>query len=364
MYDLAVREADWVLADSLIRRKFKQEIPFGDRALFAFVRGDSAAGARILAEAPRVAGRRGRRLRSADLEAGRWVAIYLENLPTSEQFVRLSANPAQDVALQSSAHLALGSLALAGGRWTAAKAEFAAAERLGQTDSARVSRGLGAILPFLDIPRPDLEAIRSEIEQWEPGEDLPDAPTGPARALRPHLRLYLLGMLSSRLGAPATALRGAAELERLSAPPDAHALVRGLAHTVRADVARRSGHAAEALAALEEVRGEVSLELIGLPAFSEEHARYLRAQVLHQQGRDEEALRWLEAGFQGTPNELVYLAPAHLLRGQIYDRLGDKKQAVEQYSRFVRLWRDCDPAQGTIVEGAKAQLGQLVGEPQ
>jgi hypothetical protein len=137
-------------------------------------------------------------------------------------------------------------------------------------------------------------------------------------------------MLSSRLGVATTALRRAAELERLSAPPDAPALVRGFARTVRADVAWRSGHAVEALAALEDVHG-----------------------------RDEEALRWLEAGFQGTPNELVYLAPAHLLRGEIHDRPGDKKQAVEQYSRFVRLWRDCDPAQGTIVAGAKAQLGRL-----
>jgi hypothetical protein len=45
-----------------------------------------------------------------------------------------------------------------------------------------------------------------------------------------------------------------------------------------------------ALTVLEGVRGEVTFELIRLPYFSEEHARYLRGRLLSQ-GRDEEALR-------------------------------------------------------------------------
>jgi hypothetical protein len=62
----------------------------------------------------------------------------------------------------------------------------------------------------------------------------------------------------------------------------------------------------------------------GLPYFSGEPARYLRSLLLHQAGRDEESLRLLEVAFTGTPNELHYRAPTHLLRATIYQRLDQR----------------------------------------
>ena len=104
-------------------------------------------------------------------------------------------------------------------------------------------------------------------------------------------------------------------------------------------------------------------ELIRLPYFSEEHARYLRSLQLHQAGRDAEALRLAEVGFIGTPNELHYRAPVHLLRAEIQQRLGNHAAAAEEYSRFVSLWRACDPALRPVVEGAKAELAAMASEP-
>ena len=111
------------------------------------------------------------------------------------------------------------------------------------------------------------------------------------------------------------------------------------------------------------MRGEVPIEPLGLPYFSEEHARYLRSRLLFQAGRDEEALRLAESAFAGTPAELHYLAPAHLLRAEIQQRMGNKDAAAEEYSRFIALWRSCDPPLRPVVEGAKTQLARMVGEP-
>ncbi|HEX5574334.1 MAG TPA: hypothetical protein VFX42_00570 [Gemmatimonadales bacterium] len=56
--------------------------------------------------------------------------------------------------------------------------------------------------------------------------------------------------------------------------------MRDLALTVRADVALRRGRASEALKLLESVSGAVPVEVLALPVFSEEVARYLRAEAL------------------------------------------------------------------------------------
>jgi regulator of sirC expression with transglutaminase-like and TPR domain len=52
-----------------------------------------------------------------------------------------------------------------------------------------------------------------------------------------------------------------------------------------------------------------------------------------------------------------------LRRAELYERLGDRKQAIEHYSRFVELWKGCDPGLQPSVERAKARLASLVAEP-
>ena len=146
-------------------------------------------------------------------------------------------------------------------------------------------------------------------------------------------------------------------------PAAAVALVRDLARTIRADVEWRRGRSAEALKLLEPVRGEVPPELLVDPFFSEEGARYLRAELLYQLGDDREALQWFSNGFQGTPNEVAFLAPIHLRQAELYERLGDKEQAINHYSRFIRLWNSCDPELRPSVERARQRMSTLVAEP-
>jgi tetratricopeptide (TPR) repeat protein len=257
----------------------------------------------------------------------------------------------------------LADLGVAGGRWTVAKQELAAAARLGQSDSALVGRALAASLPFLGVPRDDVRAIRDEVKRWSPGHDASMPLPESIRPAAPHLRLYLLGLLSSRLGASAEALRLASALETLPATPETRQVVRSLARTIRADVAAALGRTNEGLTLLDGVHGAIPFELLKLRSFSEEHARYLRGRLLFQAGRHEEALRLVENGFVGTPGELLYRAPAHLLQAEIQQRLGNRGAAADQYSRFIALWRSCDPPLRPIVEETKRQLARLIAEP-
>jgi tetratricopeptide (TPR) repeat protein len=222
---------------------------------------------------------------------------------------------------------------------------------------------LAASLPFVSVARDEIRQIRGEIERWTPGQDASKPLPESIRPLAPHLRLYFLGLLSTRLGASAEALSLASKLEILPAPPESRGVVRSLARTLRADVATSLGRTNEGLTLLGDIRGEIPFELLTLPYFSEEHARYLRGRLLFQAGRDEEALRLAENAFEGTPAELQYRAPGHLLQAEIQQRLGNNSLAAEHYSRFIALWRSCDPPLRPVVEGAKRQLARMVGEP-
>jgi tetratricopeptide (TPR) repeat protein len=353
MWDLAVREEDYTRADSLLRRKFTPEkLPQGHRALLAVVRRDSAARAQLLDQI--------RGQSSGFPYAPEVIGLNLNDFAAAEEFAQAALASPRPPALRASVRQSLARLALAQGQWRVAKSELAKAE--GSLPSAGRLQALSATLPFFAVPDSELVAFRAELEQWNPRSEAPQPTPGLVSTLQPQLRLYLLGLLSSRLGDQAQAVRYSAELEKSEHPSDATTLIRDLARTIRADVEFRRGRPAQALELLEPLKGEMPPELLVNPFFTEEPARYLRAELLYRLGRNREALQWYRNGFQGTPNELVYLAPAHLRQAELYERLGDRQQAIDHYSRFVQLWKGCDPELRPSVERAKARLASLVGE--
>ena len=52
--------------------------------------------------------------------------------------------------------------------------------------------------------------------------------------------------------------------------------------------------------------------------------------------------------------------PGSLLRGQLYERRGDREQAILAYSRVVELWRDCEPDLVPRREVAERALERLL----
>jgi hypothetical protein len=139
MFDLAVREDDWARADTLIRRKFPDRLPFDVRVVFAALRRDTAGLRLLRAEGQGTAGEKGRK-RDRALEAGMLLSAYLEDLGLAEEFTRFSTRPSLPAGTRASAHLSLAGLGVAGGRWTSAKQELASAARLRRVDSALVGR--------------------------------------------------------------------------------------------------------------------------------------------------------------------------------------------------------------------------------
>jgi tetratricopeptide (TPR) repeat protein len=349
MMHLAVREDDLPRAESLVARVGKD---FADSTMFAVAHGDSATVARLLAEAGSTAGFG--QVVSAVWQVGEW----LERPAVAEPFARTAAARPEG-AVRGNAVLAENLIAQ--GRWTAADSALAAAERAATDPRARVMRGLMATLPFLAVPRARLEAIRADVAAWVPAKE--PSPPGPANELLPQVQRYVLGLLASRLGEGEVALREAAQLETAEVSEGNRPVMRSLAAAVRADVALGSRRPADALKALEAVRGEVPLDLGGASPFGEDYARFLRGEALLGTGNDGEALRWLEHGFDGTPDEMAFRAQVSLRLGDIYERKGERQKAIDSYSQFVRLWSACDPRLQPAVEGARARLARLTGEP-
>jgi tetratricopeptide (TPR) repeat protein len=360
MWDLAVREEDYQGADSMMRRMTAP--PLSMRMLLTLVRGESAARAGIVEEA------RASDSRQSQI-AARYVATFLEDFATAKSLAELDLAPRRRPPIRANAQLLLAWLEVAGGRWAGAKAAFAQAARMEEVPSVLVQMAIAATLPFLPVPRRDLDSLRREVERWSPRAEVSEPGAGLASRLSPHLRLHLLGLLSSRLGDQAGALRMARDIERAEGPDEARPAIRALALTIRADVALQSQSADEADQALEEVQGEVPLELVSVPLyttvreFTQEHARHLRVLTLRAQQKHREALQWIETSFQGAPSEIVYLAPMHLAQAEIYERLGEREKAAEHYRRFLVLWRDCDPELRPVLERAKSELARMVAEP-
>ncbi len=85
----------------------------------------------------------------------------------------------------------------------------------------------------------------------------------------------------------------------------------------------------------------------------------MRAELLRQLDRDREALAWYASRVDLFVNEVIYLAPAHLRQGEIYERFGNPKMAIQHYSRFVELWKDCDPELRPMLLDVQRRIARL-----
>jgi hypothetical protein len=160
----------------------------------------------------------------------------------------------------------------------------------------------------------------------------------------PHQRLYVLGLLASKLGEFEKALSYADSIEMLPNPAET-AVPLEYAATVRANVARDRGRpAADVLTLLEPVRGRVPAAVYGRPMFSQERARFLRAEALHGVGRDDEALRWLSDSFTVWRAGVYYKAPVLHLTARIHDANSRPDEARDAREAFDRVWSRADTA--------------------
>jgi eukaryotic-like serine/threonine-protein kinase len=89
----------------------------------------------------------------------------------------------------------------------------------------------------------------------------------------------------------------------------------------------------------------------------------VHVQLLAARGRLADARRRLErppVGF--SPGLLPIEVLRGLERGRVYERLGDREEAIAGYSLVVEAWRNADPELQTYVDEARAALARLGGE--
>ena len=219
-------------------------------------------------------------------------------------------------------------------------------------------RAVLATTPLLDVPAQSLEALRDTIARWRPYPI-----RGPSFFVfnsesQPQIRAYLLGLLDTKLGNRAAVDSSLAALRELARSADDSSVSDDFAHILRAERARGTNHLSDALREIEQFRFDLSYATprrFFWPSSS--HARFLRGEILHALGRDEEALRWYNSLTEG--HEAIYLPLRYLRLAEIAQSRGDTAEAVRHYRRFVRLWKDCDPELRPLVERAKVGLQQL-----
>ena len=353
MRGLAMHQGDTARALALMARR---PLRYGDSVQFAVAREDAATLARLRATAESPA-RNVEAVATAAWLVGQWI----QRPDAAEPFARAAAMRS-DRSIRSINTLSKNQLAQ--GRWEAADSALTIPVAGGAPGFTQIARGLTAMLPFLAVPRAPLETLRAQLAAWQPAplpHAVPSARTPPiGLAILALTRQYVLALLDSRLGDAAGALRGATVIEQTAdSVPELAAVARALAGTVRADVALVARRPADALKALEAARGMVPLEMIDGYPHTEDYARFLRGEALVALGRDDEALRWFEHGFDQTSAELIFRAPILLRLGDIYARKGEREKAIDAYGRFVRMWARCDAPLRPTVDEARRRMARL-----
>jgi tetratricopeptide (TPR) repeat protein len=294
------------------------------------------------------------------------VALFAGDLAETETVARLLTEPNRSSDVRAVGHVWLAHVQLGGGRWNAAKRELENAEDLAAPSFVLYYRVVLSLLPFLKVSNAELTDLLEAVSAL-PSEPRPNVSSlstlfSGHRGVEPFVKSYLAGLLSSRLGRRDLTNESADELERLGGIPEARTLGIDLGRAVQGHDAWFSGQTEPALEHFEAMPMEGLYTLTTSSGFySHVFARFLRAESLKAMGRDEEAIRWYASLVWTSPYELVYRAPSHLGRAEIYDRAGDTELAAEHYARFVELWEDADPEFQPMVEEARQAIIRLEG---
>ena len=204
------------------------------------------------------------------------------------------------------------------------------------------------------FPAANLRALRDTVTAWRPGASEAASFFPNEMKMLPQIRAYLSGLLSVRLRDMAAVDSSVATLRAIAQPANDSGVSQNLLHLVLAEEARSRGHLDEAMHELEQfqfaARHYVTFSF--RPAYAQ--ARFLRAEILHGLGRDDEAVHWYSS--LSEQYDAMYLPLVHLRMGEIAARRGDKVEAARQYGRFASLWKNCDPELQPVVGRARREV--------
>lgn len=224
---------------------------------------------------------------------------------------------------------------LARGRIERARALIDSAEALGPR--AGYFRAGTLLVPVVGGSRDEMRAALTSLARSDAGaSDFYAEPW----------RLYLSGSLAARLGDTLAARAAEERLLRHQDPRDgasnAVAFAPLYARVVQAERLRAAGRPADALSALGEPHMPPDRRLPHIWSFPRAHERILRANLLADTGRHDEAVRWYRTFPDPGGYDLMYLPAALLGEAQAYEATGRGAEAAAVRERLEALLRDAD----------------------
>jgi TolB-like protein len=255
-------------------------------------------------------------------------------------------------------------LALARGQWDEARDHFATLRSL--PDQLTVDQLVAEQLFYAPIETPlgDLAELRSRLVAWNDGAVTAARLSGDwTETLRPAVRLYMLGLIASRMEEPTAARTYADSLARLARElPSEATLIEGLARVVRADLAVRSDDPRSALRELEGVSMEIPPSRLMPWTSGLWHAAHVRVRAYMAMDDPENAYRWLRhfVAVWGSPRADLY-GTFHRDMASVLDAVGRHEEAALHHARFVEAWGVADPELQPQVAAASRRLQGLAG---
>ncbi len=219
----------------------------------------------------------------------------------------------------------------------------------------RIAPGVGleveadvATIPFVPVTEAELSEVADRLEALDPATIRPSGNPSVVFSshdeLHPLIREYLLGLVRARLGEAEAARRHADALSEMKLPSTAGSLAEDLAQSVRAAVLYEAGRLKEALDELVGARHSAWYgQTMVSPLFSRVGQRFLRAEILFELGRYEEAVQWYSTIGEISPPGLPYRSVSLLRMSEIAAAEGDTERASIYRAAFEELWSDADP---------------------
>ncbi|MCZ6755316.1 MAG: hypothetical protein O7E49_08390, partial [Gemmatimonadetes bacterium] len=323
--------------------------------LRAFSGSDSASRAR--------AGRLMRAGSEATLAQVEWSGTSFLDLDDAIVVAWFMTEQHRSAELRAVGYITLAFLHMAKGQRVEAMAQLDASARL-DPGAALTTRALIYLAPFQPAAPATLRSLRTALRAYDAAAVPPAASQTTWLAvhngLHEEIRAYLLGLLDGHLRDVAPTV---ADLETFDVPTEVGTVVPDWRRGVLASADWVAGDRVAALELLETMELEGWFPYMAASPFvSLGRERFLLATLLEETGRTEEALRWYGT-FKGLgPHDRIYIAPSHLRRARIHERLGNLDTAAEHYRAFIELWQDADPEFQPLVVEARARLGDVLDD--
>lgn len=288
-------------------------------------------------------------------------SAFSRNLPGAVRVTGMLTDPARTPARRAYGFNLRAQVELARGRWNASRQDLTSMAAL--EPAAAIEYGaLASLSPAAPVDARELMALRAALKSWDAAPTPPStsAVFGIHNGFHSQLRLYLLGLVSARLGDTTAAQRYADSIVAIPADSIKTLLASNLARAVRARVVAARGDVAGALDELGQPWIDPRTHRTHYSSLLAQVAdRFFRAELLQRAGRLGEALDAYSSVTDYSLDGLMYLPISYARRGDIYMQMGENAEAARNYARFVEMWRDCDAGLIPVRQKVERRLARL-----